>query len=174
MKKTITFLVALMLVITISKGQSGITWTMGSNISTSANGNEHPRVVTDRSGNPLVIWHHSGKAMFSRWSGTAFTAPMMLNPMSVMVAGASWMGPDIASHGDTVYVVYKQMPEADDTSNIFCLHSYNGGMTFSAPVQVDNIADSISRFPTVTVDALGNPIVGFMKFNSSFVESISL
>jgi hypothetical protein len=44
-------------------------------------------------------------------------------------------------------------------------------VSFDAPVRVDDIADSISRFPTVTVDALGNPIVAFMKFNSSFLES---
>ena len=111
----------------------------------------------------LLIWHHSAKAMFSRWNGTTFTTPVMVHPMSITVAGASFMGPDIASHGDTVYVVYKQTPEMDDTSNIFCVHSYNGGVTFSAPVQVDNIADSVSRLPTVTTDAAGNSIVSLMK-----------
>jgi hypothetical protein len=171
MKKSILLYLALLLILTVSKAQTGITWTMGNNIATSASGNEHPRVVTDRSGNPLVIWHHTSRAMFSRWNGTAFTTPVMLNPMSVTIAGASWMGPDIAAHGDTVYVVYKQTPEVADTSHIFCLHSFDGGVTFSSPVQVDNIADSISRFPSVTVDASGNPIIAFMKFNAAFVES---
>ncbi len=148
--------------------QSGITWGMGMNVSTSASGNDHPRIALDRSGNPLLVWHHSSRAMFSRWNGTSFTTPVMLNPMNITIAGVSWFGPDIASHGDTVYVVYKQSPEASDTCHIFCVRSFNGGMTFSTPVQIDNIADSISRFPAVTTDASGNPIVGFMKFDASF------
>lgn len=84
------------------------------------------------------------------------------------VAGAGWMGPDIAAHGDTVYVVFKQSPEGSDSSHIFCARSFDGGQTFNTPVRVDNIADSLSRFPTVTTDDSGNPIIGFMKFNSSF------
>ncbi len=170
MKKTITLAFALLLIITISKAQT-ITWGTAMNIATSASGNEHPRVVTDRSGNPMVVWGHSNRVLFSRWNGSSFSAPVMLNPMWMTVAEASWMGPDIAAHGDTVYVVFKQSPEAADTCHVFCTHSFNGGVSFSAPVQVDNIADSISRFPTVTTDAIGNPIIGFMKFNSSFAAA---
>lgn len=154
-----------------SKAQSGIIWGMGMNLATSSSGNEHPRISLDGNGNPLVVWHHSSRCMFSRWNGTVFTAPVMLNSMNMTVAGASWMGPDIASHGDTVYIVFKQTPEADDTSHIFCVHSFDGGANFSVPVRVDNIADSVSRFPTVTVDENGNPVVAFMKFNSSFGDS---
>ena len=141
------------------------------NIASSSSGNEHPRIVTDKSGYPLVIWHHANRCMFSRWTGSTFTSPVLLNPGSINVAGASWMGPDIASHGDTVYVVFKRIPEDSDTCHIFCVHSYNGGITFSLPVQVDQIGDSLSRFPTVTTDDFGNPIIGFMKFNPSFGDA---
>ena len=166
-------IITLILIVSALKinAQSGITWGMGMNVAPSTSGNQHPRMTLDRSGNPMLVWHHSSRAMFSRWNGTAFTTPVMVNPMNITVAGATWMGPDIASHGDTVYVVYKQTPEAADTCNIFCVRSFNGGMTFSAPVQVDNIVDSISRFPTVTTDALGNPIVAFMKFDASFGDA---
>jgi hypothetical protein len=78
------------------------------------------------------------------------------------------MGPDIAAHGDTIFVVFKQTPESSNSSHIWCIHSYNGGLSFSSPVQVDNIAINLSRFPTVTTDDSGNPIVGFMKFDASF------
>lgn len=151
--------------------QGSINWDMGINLASSSSGNEHPRIMLDRTGNPMVVWHHASRCMFSKWNGSAFTTPVMLNPMNMTVAGASWMGPDIASQGDTVYVVFKQTPEASDTSNIFCVHSYDGGMNFSSPVQVDNIADSISRFPTVTTDANGNPLVAFMKFDAMFGDS---
>src|SRR6185436_20090502 len=149
-----------------------ITWNMGMNISANTYGNMDPRMALDAAGNPLVIWGRMSdeSVFFSRWNGTMFTAPIKLNGM-LTVAAATWMGPDIASHGDSVYVVMKQTPEADTSSHIYMVHSYDGGMTFSSPVQVDNIADSVSRFPTVTTDEDGNPIIAFMKFNSLFLDS---
>jgi hypothetical protein len=171
MNKAITFLLTFLLLAAIGSAQTGINWMMGMNIASSATGNAHPRITVDRSGNPLVLWNHSMDAMFSRWNGTAFTAPVPLNPQGIDIAGAAWMGPDIASHGDTVYVVFKQIPEASDTCHIFCVHSYDGGMTFSTPVRIDYIADSISRFPTVATDEIGNPVVAFMKFDNTFMDA---
>lgn len=149
--------------------QSQISWNSHINIASSASGNNHPRIVTDASGNPLVIWYNGGHLMYTRWNGTAFEIPTMLNPLPMTVAGASWMGPDIAAHGDTVYIVYKGMPEHE--GNIWSMHSFDGGQIFLDPVRVDNIGDSLSRFPTVTVDESGNPIIAFMKFDAGFSEA---
>ncbi len=133
----------------------------------------HPRMALDGAGNPMVIWGKMSdeSIFFSKWNGTAFTTPVKINPTGFKAATASWMGPDIASKGDTVYVVFKRAPETSDTNYIYILTSFNGGASFSSPVRVDYIADSISRFPTVTVDDAGNPIVAFMKFNASFMQS---
>ena len=169
MKKTITLLLVMLSLHLVA--QNNITWGTTQNVATSASGNQYPRIVFDGHNNPLVIWNNAGRVMFSRWNYTTFTVPIILSPASIPVAGGNWMGPDIASHGDTVYVVFKQTPEASDTCHIFCVHSYNGGLNFSAPVRVDYINDSISRFPTVTTDGLGNPIVGYMKFNHTFGEA---
>src|SRR5256885_15309548 len=83
--------------------QSGITWTSGSNIAASALGNMHPRIALDGSGNPLVIWGNmtDQSVQFSTSNGTTFNAPMQLNPAWLTIATGSWMGPQIASHGDT-------------------------------------------------------------------------
>jgi hypothetical protein len=151
-----------------ASAQSGITWNMGMNIASTTTGNDHPRVVINAAGNPLVLWGHSNDAMFSRWNGTMFTTPVMLNPMTMMIAHASWMGPDIASHGDTIYVVFKQMPEGDTASHIWLVRSFDGGVNFSTPVQVDSPIDTVTRFPAVTTDSLGNPVVAYMNFNASF------
>lgn len=168
MKKIFTF-IAMASWISVS---AQITWTSTNNISSNIYGNLHPRMALDGADNPLVIWGRMSdqSLFFSRWDGAMFTTPVKLNG-SLTVAYATWMGSDIASHGDTVYVVMKQTPEADTASHIYIVKSFNGGKTFSSPMQVDNIADSISRFPTVTCDATGNPIVAFMKFNSSFLNS---
>ncbi len=158
---------------TFTFAQSGITWNMGMNISTNTYSNMHPRMTLDRAGNPLVIWGKMAdqSVYFSRWMGTMFTTPVKLNPTWMTVATASWQSADIASHGDTVYVVVKRTPEISDTNRIFIFTSFNGGVSFNTPVELGFIADSISRFPTVTTDATGNPIVAYMKFNSSFMDS---
>lgn len=145
-----------------------ITWGATADIAPSSFGNHHPRIVVDANENPLVIWGKSNDLMYSRWNGTEFTTPITLNPGNISIAEGSWMGPDIAAHGDSVYVVYKQTPESSSSSPIWCISSYDGGLTFSSPVQVDDIGNSISRFPTITTDDLGNPIIGFMKFDFDF------
>ncbi len=168
-----TIFLLLLFSVSISNAQSGITWNMGMNISTNTYSNMHPRMSLDAKGNPLVIWGRMNdeSCFFSRWNGTMFTTPVKLNG-TMTVASATWMGADIASHGDTVYVVMRQTPESADTSkHIYIVRSFDGGKNFSAPVRVDFIGNNVSRFPTVTTDATGNPIVAFMKFNNSFLDS---
>lgn len=150
-----------------------ITWNMGMNISANTYGNMHPRMTLDGLGNPLVIWGKMSEqsVYFSKWTGTMFTTPIKLNPAWMTIATASWQSADIASFGDTVYVVVKRTPESLDTNRIFIFTSFNGGNSFNTPVELGFIADSISRFPTVTTDATGNPIVAYMKFNNSFMDS---
>lgn len=172
MIKALLLLTAIFLLNITVKAQ--IIWdNTATNISNNSFGNMHPRVAKDRVGKPLVVWGRmsDNSVMFSKWNGSNFTTPVKLNPSWLEIATASWMGPDIASHGDTVYVIVKRSPESSDTNYIYIIRSFDGGQNFVAPIRVDLIADSISRFPTITTDPLGNPLVAFMKFNSSFFES---
>lgn len=145
-----------------------VTWSSEVTVSMSMDGNLHPRIVTDASGNPMIIWGKgsSNECKFSKWNGTMFTSPITINSPSIPVFTTSWAGPDIASRGDTIYIVIKETPE--DVNPIFIVSSFDGGQTFSSPVQVDFVAPYISRFPTVTIDESGNPIVGFMKLDPNF------
>lgn len=151
--------------------QNGISWSTPVDISPSQFDNMHPRVVTDGAGDPMVIWGNANakKVYFSRWTGNGFSSPTQLNPPSIPIFAASWAGPDLASWGDTVYVVFKETPE--DASGIYVVRSLDGGVNFSAPERVDAIADSISRFPAISTDADGNPLVAFMKFNPGWSNS---
>lgn len=153
--------------------QNGISWSPQSEVATNNYGNLHPRIVMDGSGNPLVLWGNMSdeSAYLSRWNGINFTTPVKINPQWLTIATADWMGPDMASKGDTVYIVMKQTPESSSNSQIYLVRSFDGGVTFSDPFQGSFIGDSISRFPTVTVDKPGHPIVAFMKFNPSFLDS---
>jgi hypothetical protein len=154
----------------LATAQTSVDWSDPVTIAQTSFGNYHPRISLDANGNPLIIWGNSGNNVyFSKMNGNRFTAPVALNPANIQVFTASWAGPDIATHGDTVYVVIKQTPE--NTNHIYLVHSFDAGKTFSKPVAVDDIADSISRFPAVTTDDNGNPLVAFMKFNSDFSKA---
>jgi len=146
--------------------QSGITWNATTNVNMmSSYGNNHPRVVLDRSGDPMVLWGNPGgdDTYFAKWNGSGFTTPLLINT-GIDVFAASWAGPDIAAHGDTVYVVVKQSPEMTNFAYLYA--SYNGGTSFGSAVQLDvNLADSISRFPVVTTDDVGHPVVSYMKID---------
>lgn len=158
-------LFALLIASRLACAQSGIVWSPTLEVASSQYNNMHPRVVTDGSGNPMILWG-SGDAKevyFSRWTGNGFVTPKVLNPLTIPIFAASWAGPDIASHGDTVYVVFKETPEHD--GGIYIVRSMDGGVNFSLPERVDAIADSMARFPAVVTDANGNPLVSFMKFN---------
>lgn len=159
--------------ITFASAQTGISWNPAMNMASNAYSNQHPRITLDGAGNPLVIWGQSANqsVYFSRWTGTSFTTPIKLNPDWMGVATAGWMGPDIASKGDTVYVVVKRAPENDESNRIFIFSSFNGGETFNPPVELAIIGNDKSRFPTIAIDTSGNPIVAFMKFNANFLES---
>lgn len=169
MKSTIMYLVCLSFLSGLM-AQSGITWNPTMNVNNmTMYGNQRPRIVLDRSGDPMILWGNSGNnnAYFSKWNGTGFTTPMVVNT-SFPVFAASWAGPDIASNGDTLYIVVKETPEITNPAYIFA--SFDGGNTFSTASQVDlYLADSISRFPTVTVDNNGQPIVAYMKINPDFL-----
>jgi hypothetical protein len=150
----------------VTLGQNQITWGTASDVSSSTFGYNFPRIVQDGGGDPVISWTSNGNMYFARWNGSGFSTPTTLN--SVPIAGAGWMGPDIASKGDTIFAVYKETPEADTNSHVWCVRSFDGGITFNPPVRVDFIGDNICRFPTVTVDDSGNPIVGFMRFDAGF------
>ena len=152
--------------------QSQIKWNATKDLAASSFGNNHPRIVLNGDESPVVVWGRDSDASLhsSYWDGNKFAVPTKLN-QNITVATASWMGPDIASHGDTIYIVMKQTPENNSNSGIFLTSSFDGGKSFSTLILIDKIADSLSRFPTVSTDQYGSAIVAFMKFNSSFKDS---
>jgi hypothetical protein len=152
----------------VSSVAQTITWSAPVSVAPSSNGNMHPRIALDGSKDPVIVWGSSsmgGQAMFSRWNGSSFTTPTALNPMALPVSVFSWAGPNIASHGDTLYAVMKNQPE--DTGRMYIVRSFDGGQNWAAPVAISAITDT-SRFPTVTTDVTGNPTVGYMQFDQGF------
>ena len=166
-----TACVCLSVVTLIVPLQGQINWSDATSVAPSTAGRNRPRVATDAQGNPLIIWGNQGDVMFTRRENDAYVPPQQVNPDSVTIAEATWMGPDIAAHGDTVYIVYKQTPEDLASSHVWCIRSFDGGKTFDDPVIVTQGGPEKSRFPAVTTTPDGHPIVAFMKFNSTFGEA---
>lgn len=147
--------------------QTNIAWEEPIIVTDGSIGYDHPRIALNGNEDPLIIWGNGEDAYFTRWTGSSFSAPAPIEPDGMSIFTASWAGPDMAAKGDTVYIVFKENPE--DMAPVYCVHSYNGGFTFSEPVIVDGmIGDNISRFPSVTVNDVGQPIVAFMKLDSDF------
>ncbi|MFT5970842.1 MAG: hypothetical protein ACI8ZO_001359 [Flavobacteriales bacterium] len=165
-------LMAAVLIAAVSFCQGQIFWDDAIDMEAPNGARNLPRLSLDASGNPLVLWNNSEDVYFSRWDGAEFTKSILINPDTATVAGSYWMGPDMASKGDTVYVVYKEAPEDAVSSHVFCSSSFDGGQSFNTPVRVDNIGDSLSRFSTVAIDENGHPIVAFMKFTTNFEHHV--
>ncbi len=168
MKKLVTTLLFLSCCL---QSYSQITWSTPVTVYSGSGSNLHPRIALNRAGNPMILWGKTNtRAYFSRWTGTTFTGPTTISG-SLTVFSQYWAGPDLASFGDTVYATMKVTPENVPSAYDYLVHSYDGGMTFSAPVRIDNIDTNTSRFPIVTTTSNGNPLVAFMKFNSSSLNT---
>ena len=156
-----------LLQVTVIAQKNVIGWLDAGPVASKVYGNLHPRIQLDKYNNPMVVWgDDGGKAYFVKWGGESFTTPVEISQPGMNVFATSWAGPDIAAHGDTVYVTYKEV--AEKNSHIYIKHSYDGGVHFSAAAAVDNDNHLNNRFPTVSVDENGNPFVAYMKSEKDY------
>ncbi|MDQ3049051.1 MAG: T9SS type A sorting domain-containing protein [Bacteroidota bacterium] len=133
----------------------------------SGSSNIYPRITLMQGGKPLVIWMNSttDKVYSAVLNGASFTTPLAVNPAGLVPFIANWAGAEVASSGDTAFIVFSSEPVM--TGNIYAVRSIDGGMTFGDTVRVDQIGNDIPNFPTVAVGPGGNPIIQFMKQDSS-------
>jgi hypothetical protein len=151
------------------RAQNGVIWYDPITVADKTYGNLHPRVTLDHHDNPIVLWGDpDGRAFIARWDNKAFAEPFQINPNGKHVFTESWAGPELTSRGDTVYVVYKEIPE--ENNHVYIKHSYDGGKHFSYEQQVDDSDGFISRFPTVAIDPYGNPLVAYMKLDQGYTN----
>jgi hypothetical protein len=133
-------------------------------------GKTRPRIVSDASGNPIVMWGHktTDKVYVAKLNGNSFAAPVSVVPGVEQAFVEDWAGPDIASNGNDVFVTYHSQPEAEGF--VYVVKSSDGGATFGDTVRAENIGADQSRFPVIAVDANGNPTVMFMRFTGNWVD----
>ncbi len=147
----------------------GLTWSNPVDVSASAFSNLRPSIALDAANNPIIMWGSldSSAIFISKWTGASFSPAKRVTPSGMNIFVADWAGPNFAVDGNKIYIVYKQSPE--ETSNLWLSRSTDGGNSFTQ-IDVDDTG-FVSRFPTVTVNASGNPVVGFMKFDSGWANA---
>ena len=163
-KKNLIFVLPLLLMSWIVQGQVGISTP--ETVALQAQwGSTRPRIVLDAASNPVVIWSNptTKNVYVSRKSDDTFQSPVKLNPDGMELSIFDWSGPEIASSGNNIFVVFKQIPE--HSSPIFCVKSSDGGTTWSDTVRVDSSTPMISRMPAIGIDNAGNPIIAFLREN---------
>jgi hypothetical protein len=156
---------------TVAIAQSGLTWLPVVDVAPSNYGNQHPRIEIDSHGSPQISWgkFSTNEIYFTKWQDTAFLSPVILNPATpAFITSAA--AEEMTVYGDTTYIVFKGVPE--DTSHMFLITSHDGGVNFSIPAQIDSLLSYSSQYPVITVDSIGNPVVGFMKFDLGFINPV--
>lgn len=135
-------------------------------------GNRAPRIVLLEDGNPLVYWGKPGsspKMYISRWQNDGFDPPVLINTNGIDIdLWASGLGPQLASFGNTVFLVFETYGEG-----IWCMRSADGGLSFGNPVSVYDLPQGrVATLPTVAVDNDGNPVVSFITTNNQEEEAL--
>lgn len=167
MRSTFTTLILVLLCL------SGSAQVLGTAIPVAddnAYGKTRPRIVSDASGNPVVMWGRktTDKVYVAKLDGNSFTTPVSVVPGTEEAFVADWAGPDIAANGDDVFVTYHSQPEAEGF--VYVVKSSDGGVSFGDTVRAENIGADQSRFPVIAVDPNGNPAVMFMRFTGNWVD----
>lgn len=125
--------------------------------------NIRPRITLNNLNYPIITWNKtSNKSVsYSTWNGISFATPSTLTPSGLQADVFTWAGQEIASNKDTAFIVYASLMGTE--SNVFIHKSIDGGLTFSDTLRVSNIGTDKARFPTVGINGMGNPVVGFMR-----------
>ena len=138
-------------------------------VSSSSDGYGRPRVAIINN-NPIVIWRKDStpkKLRASKWNGNSFDAAYDITSSGVLPS--SWDGPEIASKGDTIYVVFTSASTTQ--SSIMLIRSFDGGVSFSDTIRVsENNPSHKFRMGNIVIDKLGNPIVSYMQYLLNWTE----
>ena len=133
-------------------------------ISENSDGFGRPRIKLTSGNSPIVVWRKDATPKTlraSRWNGSAFSQAYDILQNGVLPS--SWDGPEIATKGDTVYVVFTSL--ATSQSSIMLIKSFDGGINFSDTIRVsENNPLHKFRMGNVEINQDGNPVVSYMQY----------
>jgi hypothetical protein len=157
------FFICIFLFINETKGQA-IQFDQHLTVSENADGFGRPRIKLTSGDAPLIIWRKDATPKTLRassWDGLSFSQPYDILQNGILPS--SWDGPEVATKGDTVYVVFTSL--ATTQSAIMLIKSFDGGINFSDTIRVsENNPLHKFRMGNVEINNDGNPVVGYMQY----------
>jgi hypothetical protein len=168
MKKLYILSVLLFFYITVNS-QTTVFWNTPVTVSTGFS-NIYPRLTLMNNDLPFVIWSNSTtkKIYSSKWSGTSFSAPLIVHNSGVIPYIATWTGAEVASLGDTVFVALSTDLSA---AKVYTVKSSDGGNSFADTVRVDENTENIPRLPAIGVNSAGNPVIAYMIHDTAAMDT---
>jgi hypothetical protein len=145
---------------------SPITVALGSIYS-----NVYPRMTLVTGDAPLITWNHAASASIysSVLSGSTFSTPIKVNPVGLTPVVYTWSGAEIASANDTVFVTF--LGVTGPYMKVYTVRSLDGGSSYEDTVRVDSyIGNDMGGFPSIGMGLGGNPVVSFMRMDSTMME----
>lgn len=159
----------------IPLAQPGVFLPDGDAIEVAGNewGNKAIRMVVNASGEPVIAFGTNGHLYVARWETQFdhFAAPVELDASSnVFMSDAE--GPRMAAQGDYLVIAYQISGDWENGAR--SIHSWDGGLTWSDPVEMVQGATEDHFMPCVAVDGNGNPFAGLKVGNnlSSIYEGV--
>jgi hypothetical protein len=150
--------------------QNGLSWSPHVPIAAASFGDSSPRMALLADGTPVVVWGKPAavsQIWCARWTGTGFSAPVLVNTGSVAPGIYEFGGLDVATAGQRVFVVFENFDQG-----IFLARSEDGGASWQSPVTVfATPAGMGNTISAISTDATGNPIVTFLLQTSSETDA---
>ena len=163
MIKHLILFICIFLFINETKGQA-IQFDQHLTVSENSDGFGRPRLKLTNGDTPLIIWRKDATPKTLRassWDGLSFSQPYDILQNGILPS--SWDGPEVATKGDTVYVVFTSL--ATTQSSIMLIKSFDGGINFSDTIRVsENNPLHKFRMGNVEINNNGNPVVSYMQY----------
>ena len=140
-------------------------------ISDNTTGYGRPRMTLTANDIPVIIWLKDGNdhsIMMSRGNGNG-TFSTLIEIVDHDLEPAGFIGPEIASKGDTVYIAF--ICGAFTNNAIMIKRSFDAGITFSDTIRVSPKDNNYKyAMPNVEVKDDGNPIISYMKCTQNYTD----
>jgi hypothetical protein len=149
------------------KRWNGSTWVqLGGSLDISSNTHaDSPSLVLDDSGNPIVIWTEAGNIYVKRWNGSSWI--QLGDALDVNSDEFAYHANIVLDKTGAPIVSWNEVYTAKQAYQVY-VKRWNGSswIQLGNALNVDTTQDGF--VPSLILDKLGNPIVGWVEIKSLF------
>lgn len=144
-------------------------WNAEQQVAPASFQNLRPRLTPNAAGDPVVLWGSNGTgANYAAVGGSSgFSAPVQVTAPGMGLWVADWIGSEIASDGNDVWVTGFGMNAGQ--WSVYGIGSSDGGYTWGDTLRASPLDAKPALYPTVEVGPTG-PIIMYMEHNANFSQ----